>query len=93
MMGVSWIILLGGFVGLLGRYKRVLNVLLSFEIIILGLLRLLGVWLRLGVGELIFMFCFIVFMVGEGVLGLRILVSLIRSHGNDMDLGIGVIKC
>lgn len=44
-------------------------------------------------GEIIFMFCFIVFIVGEGVLGLRILVSLIRGHGRDNKLGLGVIIC
>lgn len=47
----------------------------------------------MGVGDLIFMFCFIVFIVGEGVLGLRILVSLIRGHGRDRKFGLGVIIC
>jgi len=32
-------------------------------------------------------------MVGEGVLGLRILVGLIRGHGRDSRLGLGVIIC
>lgn len=35
---ISWVIFLGGVVGLLRGNKRVLNALLSFEIIILGLL-------------------------------------------------------
>lgn len=70
-----------------------LNVLLRFEIVMLGLLSYLGVWLEVGGGDLIFVFCFIVFIVGEGVLGLRILVSLIRNHGDDRGLGLGVILC
>lgn len=93
MVIIPWVILIGGFIGLLGGYRRVLNVLLRFEIIMLGLLSYLGVWLEAGVGDLIFVFCFIVFIVGEGVLGLRILVGLIRSHGDDSGLGLGVMIC
>nr|AOR87185.1 NADH dehydrogenase subunit 4L [Xystodesmus sp. YD-2016] len=93
MMMFSLVILFGGFIGLLGSYRRVLNVLLSFEMIMLGLLSLLGVWLSFSLGDLIFMFCFIVFMVGEGVLGLSILVSLIRGYGEDSGLGLGVMVC
>lgn len=61
--------------------------------LILGLISLLGVWFEGGPGDLIFLFCFIVFIVGEGVLGLRILVGLIRGHGDDRKLGLGVILC
>lgn len=39
------------------------------------------------------MFCFIVFIVGEGVLGLSVLVGLIRRHGDDSGLGLGVMIC
>lgn len=42
MVMVSWVILISGFVGLIGRHRRVINVLLRFEIIMLGLLSLLG---------------------------------------------------
>lgn len=59
----------------------------------MGLLSLLGVWLGLGLGDLVFIFCFIVFIVGEGVLGLRVLVSLVRGHGSDAELGLGIIRC
>lgn len=88
-----WVILVGGFLGLVGRYRRVLNILLRFEIIILGLLRFLGLWLEGGLGDLMFIFYFVVFIVGEGVLGLRLLVGLIRGHGEDTKLGLGVIIC
>nr|WDY17718.1 NADH dehydrogenase subunit 4L [Polydesmus sp. GZCS-2019] len=93
MVMFSWVILFGGLAGLIGSYRRVMNVLLSFEMMMLGLLSQLGLWLEGGAGDLIFMFCFIVFMVGEGVLGLSILVGLIRGHGSDSKLGLGVMMC
>lgn len=46
-----------------------------------------------GLGDLMFIFCFIVFMVGEGVMGLGLLVGLIRIHGDDSRLGLGVMLC
>lgn len=63
--------------------KHFLIILLSLEFIILSLL--LGLFLILIIFdyELYFLILFIIIVVGEGVLGLSILVSIIRTHGND----------
>jgi NADH-ubiquinone oxidoreductase chain 1 len=90
---ISLALIIGGLVRLLGSYRRVINILLRFEIIMLGLLYFLGVWLRRGLGDSSFMLGFIVFIVGEGVLGLGILVRLIRCYGEDRRLGLRTMLC
>lgn len=63
--------------------KHFLIILLRLEFIIMSLL--LGLFLILinFNYELYFIIIFIIIVVREGVLGLSILVSIIRTHGND----------
>nr|YP_010632188.1 NADH dehydrogenase subunit 4L [Cybister brevis]WBP62302.1 NADH dehydrogenase subunit 4L [Cybister brevis] len=65
------------------KRKHLLLMLLSMEFIILSLYLLLFVYLSCYDFEYYFSMMFLVFCVCESVLGLSILVSLIRTHGND----------
>nr|QRW36237.1 NADH dehydrogenase subunit 4L [Deronectes angusi] len=65
------------------KRKHLLLMLLSMEFIILSLYIMLFMMLNLMDFEYYFSMMFLVFCVCESVLGLSILVSLIRTHGND----------
>nr|AWN56392.1 NADH dehydrogenase subunit 4L [Selenophorus alternans]AWN56431.1 NADH dehydrogenase subunit 4L [Tetracha sp. DPP-2018] len=65
------------------KRKHLLLMLLSLEFIILSLYSLLFIYLSLYSYEYYFSMMFLTFCVCESVLGLSILVSLIRTHGND----------
>nr|QRV62644.1 NADH dehydrogenase subunit 4L [Stictonectes escheri] len=74
------------FVGLVvfsSKRKHLLLMLLSMEFIILSLYSLIFLLLSLYDYEFYFSMMFLVFCVCESVLGLSILVSMIRTHGND----------
>nr|QNV11665.1 NADH dehydrogenase subunit 4L [Morellia hortorum] len=63
--------------------KHLLSMLLSLEYIVLSLFLLLFVYLNMFNFENFFSMMFLTFSVCEGALGLSILVSMIRTHGND----------
>nr|YP_010464297.1 NADH dehydrogenase subunit 4L [Exostira schroederi]UUL71674.1 NADH dehydrogenase subunit 4L [Exostira schroederi] len=63
--------------------KHLLLMLLSLEFVVLSLYLSIFVYLSLMDAGYFFSMIFLTFSVCEGVLGLSILVSLIRSHGND----------
>nr|YP_003331012.1 NADH dehydrogenase subunit 4L [Adelium sp. NCS-2009]ACM45072.1 NADH dehydrogenase subunit 4L [Adelium sp. NCS-2009] len=65
------------------KRKHLLLMLLSLEFIVISLYFLLFLYLSYVNNEYFFSMIFITFSVCEGVLGLSILVSLIRTHGND----------
>nr|ANJ70518.1 NADH dehydrogenase subunit 4L [Hygrotus impressopunctatus] len=65
------------------KRKHLLLMLLSMEFIILSLYILLFLYLSNFDSEYYFSMMFLVFCVCESVLGLSVLVSLIRTHGND----------
>nr|ANJ70544.1 NADH dehydrogenase subunit 4L [Liopterus haemorrhoidalis] len=65
------------------KRKHLLLMLLSMEFIILSLYSLMFIYLSMYEFEYYFSMMFLVFCVCESVLGLSILVSLIRTHGND----------
>nr|ARH54061.1 NADH dehydrogenase subunit 4L [Agabus uliginosus] len=74
------------FIGLVvfsSKRKHLLLMLLSMEFIILSLYLLMFIFLSMYDFEYYFSMMFLVFCVCESVLGLSILVSLIRTHGND----------
>nr|YP_009694224.1 NADH dehydrogenase subunit 4L [Dytiscus sharpi]BBI93130.1 NADH dehydrogenase subunit 4L [Dytiscus sharpi] len=72
-----------GLVVFSSKRKHLLLMLLSMEFIILSLYVLLFIFLSMYSFEYYFSMMFLVFCVCESVLGLSILVSLIRTHGND----------
>nr|YP_009142412.1 NADH dehydrogenase subunit 4L [Trilophidia annulata]AKH04357.1 NADH dehydrogenase subunit 4L [Trilophidia annulata]QOL00786.1 NADH dehydrogenase subunit 4L [Trilophidia annulata] len=65
------------------KRKHLLMVLLSLEYIVLSLFMLIIIFLVGFESDYFFPVVFLVFSVCEGALGLSILVSMIRSHGND----------
>nr|YP_009995489.1 NADH dehydrogenase subunit 4L [Ochthebius sculptoides]QNP09944.1 NADH dehydrogenase subunit 4L [Ochthebius sculptoides] len=65
------------------KRKHLLLMLLSLEFIILSLYFMLFMSLSYYINEYYFSMVFMTMSVCEGALGLSLLVSLIRTHGND----------
>nr|ACJ06196.1 NADH dehydrogenase subunit 4L [Bombyx mandarina] len=65
------------------KNKHLLVVLLSLEFIVLSIFFFFLVLLMFIDYDMYMLMAFLVFSVCEGSLGLSILVSMIRSHGND----------
>nr|YP_010374288.1 NADH dehydrogenase subunit 4L [Tholosanus proximus]QVD38910.1 NADH dehydrogenase subunit 4L [Tholosanus proximus] len=85
-MMLEYIILfnfLSGTIVFCSTRKHLLLSLLSLEYIVLCMFLLLFLIMMNYGYELYFIMLFLVFTVCEGALGLSILVSLIRSQGND----------
>ncbi len=84
------------FIGLLAfvsRRKHLLSVLLRLEFIVLSLFFLLFLFLNLLNFEIYFSIIFLTFRVCEGALGVSILVSIIRTHGNDYFNSFSLLQC
>nr|AXS65547.1 NADH dehydrogenase subunit 4L [Tenebrionoidea sp. 18 KM-2017] len=64
------------------KRKHLLSMLLSLEYIVIFLFFLIFLYLSKS-NEYYFSMVFLTFSVCEGALGLSILVSLVRTHGND----------
>nr|YP_010563174.1 NADH dehydrogenase subunit 4L [Cnethodonta grisescens]UYX61180.1 NADH dehydrogenase subunit 4L [Cnethodonta grisescens] len=65
------------------KHKHLLIILLSLEFIVLSIFFFLMIFLVFLEFDSYMLMVFLVFSVCEGALGLSILVSLIRTHGND----------
>nr|YP_010616671.1 NADH dehydrogenase subunit 4L [Celastrina lavendularis]YP_010701147.1 NADH dehydrogenase subunit 4L [Celastrina oreas]WAW79871.1 NADH dehydrogenase subunit 4L [Celastrina lavendularis]WCI21388.1 NADH dehydrogenase subunit 4L [Celastrina oreas] len=65
------------------KKKHLLIMLMSLEFIILSLYFLLMLYLMNIMFNMYMLMIFLVLTVCEGALGLSILVSMIRTHGND----------
>lgn len=74
-------------------FKHLLNILLRLEFIVLSLFLLIFFYLNFFNYEIYFSIYFLTFSVCEGVLGLSILVSIIRTHGNDYFLSFSLLQC
>nr|YP_010305216.1 NADH dehydrogenase subunit 4L [Philonthus spinipes]ULT46833.1 NADH dehydrogenase subunit 4L [Philonthus spinipes] len=72
-----------GLVSFCLKRKHFLLMLLSLEFIILSLYFMLITYLSLFSFEYYFSMIFLSMSVCEGALGLSLLVSMIRTHGND----------
>nr|YP_009742415.1 NADH dehydrogenase subunit 4L [Caloptilia theivora]QID90523.1 NADH dehydrogenase subunit 4L [Caloptilia theivora] len=73
------------------KYKHLLIVLLSLEFIVLSIFFFFLIHLSMFYNEMYLLMVFLVFSVCEGVLGLSILVSMIRTHGNDYFMGFNLL--
>nr|ALO77080.1 NADH deshydrogenase subunit 4L [Hybosorus sp. HYB02] len=82
-LGFSSIMYLSGLVSFCLNRKHLLVMLLSLEYVILSLFFNLGLYLSFMDYEFYFLMIFLTMSVCEGVLGLSVLVSLMRTHGND----------
>nr|YP_010016773.1 NADH dehydrogenase subunit 4L [Dodona eugenes]QOJ44730.1 NADH dehydrogenase subunit 4L [Dodona eugenes] len=65
------------------KRKHLLIVLMSLEFIVLSIYFMLMLYLSMVDYNMYMLMIFLVLSVCEGALGLSILVSLIRTHGND----------
>nr|YP_010615472.1 NADH dehydrogenase subunit 4L [Dodona dipoea]WAT94142.1 NADH dehydrogenase subunit 4L [Dodona dipoea] len=65
------------------KQKHLLIVLMSLEFIVLSIYFMLMMYLSMIDYNMYMLMIFLVLSVCEGALGLSILVSLIRTHGND----------
>nr|YP_010626151.1 NADH dehydrogenase subunit 4L [Agulla arizonica]WBK02988.1 NADH dehydrogenase subunit 4L [Agulla arizonica] len=74
-------------------WKHFLMMLLSLEFLVLGMFLMIFYYLKFYGFELYFSMIFIVYCVCEGALGLSILVSLIRTHGNDYFKSFNFLQC
>nr|QAX91242.1 NADH dehydrogenase subunit 4L [Schedorhinotermes sarawakensis] len=73
--------------------SHLLSTLLSLEFIVLALYLSLYYYFCSFNYSLFFVVYFLVFSVCESSLGLSILVSMIRSHGNDYFQSYSVLQC
>nr|YP_010564353.1 NADH dehydrogenase subunit 4L [Scopula lactea]UYX62376.1 NADH dehydrogenase subunit 4L [Scopula lactea] len=67
----------------ISKHKPLLIVLLSLEFMVLSIFFFFLMYLMMVNYDMYMLMVFLVFAVCEGVLGLSILVSMIRTHGND----------
>nr|AUB29960.1 NADH dehydrogenase subunit 4L [Neoceratitis asiatica] len=81
--GLPCFLFLMGIIVFVSNRKHLLSMLLSLEYIVLNLFFLLYIYLNLMNFLSFFSMMFLTFSVCEGALGLSILVSMIRTHGND----------
>nr|YP_010944834.1 NADH dehydrogenase subunit 4L [Abraliopsis morisii]WMC20986.1 NADH dehydrogenase subunit 4L [Abraliopsis morisii] len=86
-----FIYVVGVFV-LLFQWKHILNILLSFEILMLGIIFSFLLSWGLQSNDYSIMMVIVVFGVCEASLGLSLLVSLIRVHGNDYVSSLSLYK-
>nr|QZZ23941.1 NADH dehydrogenase subunit 4L [Notacanthurus sp. 'maculosus'] len=98
MLKMMWVLLLilimfSGVVVFISKRKHLLATLLSLEFIVLSIYSLLFVYLISMGLEMYFTMVFLTFAVCEGALGLSILVSMIRTHGNDYFQSFSVLQC
>nr|YP_001468383.1 NADH dehydrogenase subunit 4L [Culicoides arakawae]BAF80285.1 NADH dehydrogenase subunit 4L [Culicoides arakawae] len=73
--------------------KHLLMTLISLEFIVLILYGIIFICLNLMNYEYYYSMVFLTFSVCEGSLGLSILVSLIRTHGNDCFQTYNILQC
>nr|YP_010950972.1 NADH dehydrogenase subunit 4L [Thienemanniella curva]WML69313.1 NADH dehydrogenase subunit 4L [Thienemanniella curva] len=82
-----------GVLSLVSVRKHLLSTLLSLEFIVLSIFFFFFFFLNFLNFELYFTMFFLTFSVCEGALGLSILVSLIRTHGNDYFGSFSILQC
>nr|QNV11754.1 NADH dehydrogenase subunit 4L [Siphlonurus aestivalis] len=91
--GILMLLILSGVWVFISKRKHLLATLLSLEFIVLSLYLLLFSYLMNLECELYFTMVFLTFAVCEGALGLSVLVSMIRTHGNDYFQSFSVLQC
>nr|AGO50136.1 NADH dehydrogenase subunit 4L [Kamimuria wangi] len=87
-----FLFLSGGWV-FTSKRKHLLLTLLKLKFMVLSLFLFLFMYLNCMIFELYFSMVFLTFSVCEGALGLSILVSMIRTHGNDYFQTFSVLQC
>lgn len=90
---VRIMLILGGYVGLFVERGHLMMVLLLLEGVILGFFSLLLFGVAFSFSN--FYLCLVLIRFGacEAAVGLSLLVSLIRTHGNDFVSSLTVYEC
>nr|YP_010527047.1 NADH dehydrogenase subunit 4L [Acherontia lachesis]UXR12384.1 NADH dehydrogenase subunit 4L [Acherontia lachesis]WMQ52922.1 NADH dehydrogenase subunit 4L [Acherontia lachesis] len=86
VMNMWFIVIIMFFIGnliFISKNKHLLIILLSLEFMVLSIFFFLLIYLMMISYDMYMLMVFLVFSVCEGSLGLSILVSMIRTHGND----------
>lgn len=83
----------GGIWSFVSKRKHLLSTLISLEFIVLGLFFYIFFVFIINYYDLSFLIYFLTFGVCEGALGLSILVSIIRTHGNDYFNTFNILQC
>nr|QWX90407.1 NADH deshydrogenase subunit 4L [Bradysia impatiens] len=84
---------LSGCLVFISNRKHLLITLLSLEYLMLGLYLFMYMIFMKNNFEMYFIMIFLVFSVCEGALGLSILVSMIRTHGNNFFQSFNSLLC
>nr|YP_010737989.1 NADH dehydrogenase subunit 4L [Stenischia humilis]WEQ92399.1 NADH dehydrogenase subunit 4L [Stenischia humilis] len=92
IMVVSFMFMMG-FMKFSMNRKNLLVSLLILEYKVLIMFLMMYLCLNFCMFENYFLMMYIVFSVCESVLGLSILVSMIRTHGNDYFQGFNMLQC
>nr|YP_011002850.1 NADH dehydrogenase subunit 4L [Trichopoda pennipes]WPQ70567.1 NADH dehydrogenase subunit 4L [Trichopoda pennipes]WPQ70574.1 NADH dehydrogenase subunit 4L [Trichopoda pennipes] len=87
------ILFIMGLVTFVSSRKHLLSMLLSLEYIVLSLFLMLFIYLNIVNYENFFMMMFLTFSVCEGALGISVLVSMIRTYGNDYFQSFNILQC
>lgn len=77
------VIFIFGNIIFVSKHKHLLIVLLRLEFIVLRIFFFILIYLSFFNNDIYILIIFLLFSVCEGALGLSILVSIIRTHGND----------
>nr|YP_011017554.1 NADH dehydrogenase subunit 4L [Himaloaesalus gaoligongshanus]QCU46388.1 NADH dehydrogenase subunit 4L [Himaloaesalus gaoligongshanus]WQF69243.1 NADH dehydrogenase subunit 4L [Himaloaesalus gaoligongshanus] len=91
MMGMSVLVYLMGLMSFCLKRKHLLLMLLSLEVVVLGLYFFLYFFLIFFDYEFFFCMIFLTMSVCEGVVGLSILISLVRTHSGDYFQSLNVL--
>nr|YP_009498535.1 NADH dehydrogenase subunit 4L [Caridina multidentata]AWK60848.1 NADH dehydrogenase subunit 4L [Caridina multidentata] len=85
--------LLCGLMSFVGGRKHLLSTLLSLEYIMLSVFWLMVMMTSCLGGDSYFVLFFLTLAACEGALGLALLVSVVRTHGNDNFSSFMVLQC
>nr|YP_010713864.1 NADH dehydrogenase subunit 4L [Atyopsis gabonensis]WDD39084.1 NADH dehydrogenase subunit 4L [Atyopsis gabonensis] len=85
--------LLCGLSSFVAGRKHLLNTLLSLEYIMLSIFWLMVIMIAGLGGDSYFVLFFLTLAACEGALGLALLVSVVRTHGNDNFSSFMVLQC
>nr|YP_009825421.1 NADH dehydrogenase subunit 4L [Malaza empyreus]QIU83236.1 NADH dehydrogenase subunit 4L [Malaza empyreus] len=83
MMLIIFLMFMIGNMIFVSKHKHLLIILLSLEFIVLSIFLSMMIYLMNIEFDMYMLMVFLVFSVCEGALGISILVSMIRSYGND----------
>nr|YP_010352902.1 NADH dehydrogenase subunit 4L [Pseudotibiozus cerasopus]UOF70242.1 NADH dehydrogenase subunit 4L [Pseudotibiozus cerasopus] len=90
---IMYLLVMSGFFAFISARKHTLNMLLSLEFIMLGLVvGLANMFINFEINSY-FILYFLTFAACEGALGLSIVVAMIRTHGSDFFYSFNILLC